>query len=131
MGFRKMSKPDYDIKDMIDTNENNTANPDLNDPDIELNNDDLENLKNPHNILNEIKKDLLKTKKYLDKKIYEAEIKSLNYDKFSQSIFLTKLELAKEKRQVLESLAKIAFEELKIEKDSASVDSITDFLSKD
>lgn len=132
MGFRKLPKPDYETSDMIDTNNKNKHEQPqgLNDPDIELEDEELENLSKPDDLLTEVKKDLYKTKKYLDKKIYEAELRSQGYDKFSQSIFLTKLELAKEKRQVLESLAKIAFEEMKFEKDLGASESITDFLSK-
>lgn len=103
---------------------------DLNDPDVELTEEDLANINKPETLLEEVKKDLYRTKKYIDKKIFEAEVKSQGYDKFSQAIFLTKLELAKEKRQILETLADISIKELKFEKEIEETDSITDFLSK-
>lgn len=103
----------------------------LRDPDIELSEEDETLINsNPADSLKVIKKELWKNKLYLDKKIYEVELLTKSYEKFSQSVFMTKLELAKEKRSVLEALAKIVLEESKLTKEEQNIESIADVLNK-
>jgi len=91
-------------------------------------NEEVKSITNIERNLEEYKKELIETLKMLDNTIERINEYETMYTKFSRSFYETKLLYLKERREILEKLAKIDMEYKKQfkEDESKKVDSLID-----
>jgi len=78
----------------------------------------------------DIQKELLRDIRFIDEQIQDIDIKTRNYDKFSKSIFESKISLIDQRLKHLEALCKINKEAVNEKQDLDSVKDITDLMGK-
>lgn len=76
----------------------------------------------------EIQKELFRNILFIDEQLQDIDIKTRNYDKFSKSIFESKIALVDQRLKHLEALSRINKESVNEKKELDSVKDITDLM---
>lgn len=99
---------------------------------VEVDDDELNEFlqKDEKNKYLEIQKEIFRDIRFIDEQLQDIELKTRSYDKFSKSIFETKIAFIDQRLKHLDALSKINKDSVNEKKDLDSVKDITDLMSK-